>query len=419
MTEPIQPARSNPITPDVKGASTAKASPAVGRVSPPDSVPEPQGAEPSALSSAGAGASTEKSAAAPPSDPAAVGAGAYGPSQLPAAPLPAAPLPAAQVPEALRGPAAVVEEKQRTFLGVSGPQVLAGALAASTSAIAASYLGVAGTVVGAGLGSVIASVSTAVYQKSIHRSNRVLQKVTTTVARKDSVGEAMAEGLSESRASVVAPDPRLPDVAEAGRGLPDPRLAEPTMPRVAPLLPGSTGHRGAAPVRPPNRPVGNVYGGGSWYAGLPWKGIAVASAAVFVLVMGVITTIEIVSNRTLAQAVHGERGDGRTTVGRSFGEDSDTSTSPGPSPSESSSEGGTPSDRPSEGTSPSDETSQSPAEQPSEEPSPSGNGEPSDQTTEAPPDSENEVGTGTPGTAGVPQPQVATATPAPLASPLG
>ncbi|TQS44548.1 hypothetical protein [Cryptosporangium phraense] len=371
-----------------------------------------------------------------------VGTGSYG----------GGPIPASEVPDALRGPESEKEEPKK-FLGISGPQVLAGAMAASTSAVAASYLGVAGTVVGAGLGSVIATVTTAVYQKSIQRSNKVLAKVvTTTVGGKTESLDGMLHAGRDS--SSVAPDPHLPDVSQVGRGLPDPHLAEhhpapphpaehhPAPPHPAEgethvlgavgrdetaLMPSVTSTYGSAPVTPPiasppvtpppDRPAGRVYGGGpSWYSDMPWKRIAVASATVFLLVMGIITVIEVVTDRTVAEAVRGEQGKG-TTVGRIVGNDK-TAPSPSPTPTETTSESPTPTDSPSDQVSPSDETSESPSGEPSNSAEPSDSGAPSDGASDAPLPLQTQGDSATSAPV-VPEPMEGSIETTPSASPLG
>ena len=344
-------------------------------------------------------------------------------------------IPAAEVPDALRGPEAEKPEKKGAgkVLGVSVNQIMAGALAASTSAVAASYMGVAGTVLGAGVGSVIATVSTAVYQKSIQRSKPLLQRVTTTVVGRDQVAEVVAE----SRASVVAPDPDLPSSTQVGRGLPDPHLAEApasparavtghhppsgaspfdeTMPMAQPALPnGHSGAYGSASVPPPSapqtRPKGKVYGGGPWYAGLAWKRIAVLSVTMFILVMGVITAAEWLDGRTLAQAVHGEQGDGKTTVGIPH---KSAAKSTSPTPEDSTTGDPTPTDTPSGDVSPSD--SASPSDTPSDEVNPSDGDQPTDQAPASAPPTENQSAGPTDGV--TPQPLVETnTTPSPVAS---
>lgn len=55
----------------------------------------------------------------------------------------------------------------RVSLGLSVPQVIGGALAAATSAVALSFLGVAGTLIGAVVGSLVATIGAAVYSHSL------------------------------------------------------------------------------------------------------------------------------------------------------------------------------------------------------------------------------------------------------------
>src|SRR3954469_19915817 len=63
-------------------------------------------------------------------------------------------------------------ERPRT--GLNAIDLVAGTLAAVSGALAASFLGVAGTVSGAALGSVIGSLGTAFYTRSLHRGRRRL-----------------------------------------------------------------------------------------------------------------------------------------------------------------------------------------------------------------------------------------------------
>lgn len=59
------------------------------------------------------------------------------------------------------------QEKRDSFLGLSVPQLLGGAGAAVSSAVVASYLGVAGTLIGAALGSIVSTVCAALYTNSL------------------------------------------------------------------------------------------------------------------------------------------------------------------------------------------------------------------------------------------------------------
>lgn len=73
-------------------------------------------------------------------------------------------------------------------------QVMAGALAAVTAALLGSTLGVAGTVLGAGLASVVSTVGAALYLRSIQRTGQGVRSVRErAVARTGSIVVAPAE----------------------------------------------------------------------------------------------------------------------------------------------------------------------------------------------------------------------------------
>src|SRR4051794_10087233 len=61
--------------------------------------------------------------------------------------------------------------------GLTPPQVLTSGPAAASAAVVASFFGVAGTVIGAGLASVVTTVSAAVYGESLRRTNQRLQRL--------------------------------------------------------------------------------------------------------------------------------------------------------------------------------------------------------------------------------------------------
>jgi hypothetical protein len=64
---------------------------------------------------------------------------------------------------------------------LSSSKVLAGSLAAATSAVAGSYFGVLGTVGGAAAGSVVSAVSSEIYQRSIERTAGRLRRTNRAV----------------------------------------------------------------------------------------------------------------------------------------------------------------------------------------------------------------------------------------------
>src|SRR3954452_4667188 len=68
-------------------------------------------------------------------------------------------------------------EPERIFSGIDIPKTLAGALAAVCAAVVGSYLGVAGTLVGAAVASVVGTVGTEVYHRSSRRGQARLHPI--------------------------------------------------------------------------------------------------------------------------------------------------------------------------------------------------------------------------------------------------
>ena len=144
---------------------------------------------------------------------------------------------------------------------LSATQLIATALAAITATVAASYLGVAGTVIGAAVVSVMTAIGNAVYAHSLR----------TTHAR---VREAVPV-----RRRPLTPAPALP-------------LSPPLGP------PPSDGKRGEAEMR---------RGG--------WQRAAFGAVAVFVALLTVITGVEIVTGRPVSDLLRGTTGSGTTLFG--------------------------------------------------------------------------------------------------------
>lgn len=158
---------------------------------------------------------------------------------------------------------------------VSLIQVTATALAAITATVVASFLGVAGTVVGAAVASTLSVVGTAVYSHSLRRA--------------------------QERARAVVPVRRL----GAARYRPLPREARPASPPDAWAQPTYYPARAtvAATARPGRRSIG--------------ARIAIGSAALFVAVLAVVTGVEAMADRPISDLVRGESGSGTTLFGGS------------------------------------------------------------------------------------------------------
>src|SRR4051812_7762824 len=112
---------------------------------------------------------------------------------------------------------------------LSAAQVAASALAAVSSAVVASYFGVAGTLIGAALASVITTVSASVYATSLRKTNERLRRAFTAGQRQPLAPTAPAP-------TAPAPTAPAPTAPASTRELParlDPRRspARPARPR--------------------------------------------------------------------------------------------------------------------------------------------------------------------------------------------
>ena len=96
-------------------------------------------------------------------------------------------------------------EKTQPRLELSGIQVVGGALAATTSAVAASYLGVAGTLAGAALGSVVATVGGSLYTYSLRRTTDRVRTVAHRTPAGTTVTATATTGTVEGAADGPAP----------------------------------------------------------------------------------------------------------------------------------------------------------------------------------------------------------------------
>src|SRR5690242_6777130 len=83
------------------------------------------------------------------------------------------------------------DEPKKTSL--SAAQVAASALAAVSSAVVASFFGVAGTLLGAALPSVITTVSASLYATSLKKTNDRLRQVIRSGPRRPAAGTATRE----------------------------------------------------------------------------------------------------------------------------------------------------------------------------------------------------------------------------------
>jgi hypothetical protein len=156
------------------------------------------------------------------------------------------------------------EQPGRTQL--SAVQISAGALAAVSSAVVASLFGVAGTLVGAALASVISTICATLYSESLKRTNERLR-----VVRQQLGGTRANAAPARSVQQPVTPD--LPSHLDPRRSLPRPR----------------------------RRPR--------------WTRVAGYAAAVFGLAMGILTGVELIGQQPVSALVGGSTSSGTTTIG--------------------------------------------------------------------------------------------------------
>lgn len=167
-------------------------------------------------------------------------------------------------------------------------QSLAGALAAVTSAVLLSTVGVAGTLIGAALGSLAATVGSAVYSYYIRATqDRVASAGTVAVGR---IGHGRPQGPSTPDDLAAAPSATDEEAAAAGEGV----------------------HRAAAASQNAKNPPEGGFT--ALLAGLPWKRIAVVATGLFTAAMVVILVFELATGRALSSYTGGSDSDRRTSI---------------------------------------------------------------------------------------------------------
>ena len=180
----------------------------------------------------------------------------------------------------------VTEETQdsRQKLELNPVQVMASALAAVTSAVLLSTLGTAGTIIGAAIGSLIATSGAAIYAYSLR-------------VGRERVAAAQAAAIAKVNRRRSGGSTRQIEVLEK---------------------PEDTRRQSLREILPR----------------LPWKWIAIVAGAIFVVTMLVIVGFELLTGRSVSTYTGGSDGGGhRTSLG--LGSSSKASQSPTPTPSPS------------------------------------------------------------------------------------
>ncbi|MDR3107526.1 MAG: hypothetical protein LBU05_04940, partial [Bifidobacteriaceae bacterium] len=117
-------------------------------------------------------------------------------------------------------------ESKKPGGGISVIQVLASALAAVTSTVALSYLGVGGTILGAALASVITVVGNFLYSRSLDRTHKVVknlaQQAATIVLPAHAAAQtklSAAEAVGSALSAAASPDIKSASVSAAGQAV--------------------------------------------------------------------------------------------------------------------------------------------------------------------------------------------------------
>jgi hypothetical protein len=187
---------------------------------------------------------------------------------------------------------------ERARLEINVVQVAASALAAITSAVLLSTVGVAGTIIGAAIGSVCATAGSALYSYSIRAS-------------RERVARAQAAAFARMQAARAGMFTRPMDRPDADQ--PD------TPDEVAP----------GAEKEPP-----------VWREALrrlPWKWIALIAVGIFVVVMILIVSFELITGKAVSQYTGGTKQGGAGTSIPGWGGTSKPAHTPTPTPTPSSS----------------------------------------------------------------------------------
>jgi hypothetical protein len=135
----------------------------------------------------------------------------------------------------------------RIWSGINIPKTIAAALAAVCAAVVGSYLGVAGTLLGAALASIVGTIGTEIYERSIKKGGEKLQ--------------TLAPAFTKAPAAVGTP----PVAAATEEDSPSHTVAP----------------------RPQIR----------------WRRVALLAGAVFVLAMGALTVVELFTHKSVASMV--------------------------------------------------------------------------------------------------------------------
>jgi hypothetical protein len=198
--------------------------------------------------------------------------------------------------------------------------IVAGAAASLSAAVVASFFGVAGTLIGTAVASVVSSLAAAVYAGLLGRTPRLVRRTTTAL-------HAPPKRAGDRRGPPSEEGPRDREPPGA------PRDQEPAAARDQ--------EPAAARDREPAGEGGRAGAGGAGGApvGWPWRRSAVVvgvAVLIFAIAIGAVTGIEAVIKEPIASALGvRDRGQASTSVGVAVDRAGGSATTRGPGPSSS------------------------------------------------------------------------------------
>ncbi len=176
------------------------------------------------------------------------------------------------------------DEKDRS-LGLSPAQVAGSALAAMSGAFFVSWAGTAGTLIGAAVGSVIATVGAATYTWSLRRTSDAAKRTAAVVKQRALVTGTMPRSVAQGPLREDGSDQHMSGFEDEDQ--PPPALEEPA-------------------------PVEDEESRGRW--DLPWGKVVLASLAVMIAGLAGVTAVEAVTGKPISSFFGRDDGTG-TTVG--------------------------------------------------------------------------------------------------------
>ncbi len=200
------------------------------------------------------------------------------------------------------------DSDERPRLEINWVQSSGGALAAVSSAVLLSTFGVAGTLIGAAVGSLVITVGGAFYTYSIKATRQRVAMAQTVAVARIGLAQARVRDASDSvtQRRPGAADDAADDMAEA----------EVDLDRARTLLEDELDE---TEERPPWRSV---------LGGLPWKRIGLVAVATFVAAMVVIVAFELLTGRAVSSYTGGSDSDRRTSIPGFSGGDDDRQDEP-------------------------------------------------------------------------------------------